>query len=230
MIENFVERIPESLKSKPGAPFYSGRSAFSEPSDLYILGIHPGGEGGQSVREHIDWVMQRQSADWSIYRDECWDGAKPGQRPLQRNMLHLLKQVGKEPHKVPSSQAVILNSPDIPAFKRKYKRSFEELADECWPFHKAVIDELGVKVIAVYGKDSGDYVRQKLNARERVNEFSAFYGENKSKARTAQTYRTEDGKLTVVTLWLPGRGSPWWTNPDTDPTHLVVNALKGQRR
>ena len=59
MIENFVERIPESLKSKPGAPFYSGRSAFSEPSDLYILGIHPGGEGGQSVSEHIDWVMQR---------------------------------------------------------------------------------------------------------------------------------------------------------------------------
>lgn len=65
MIESFVERIPESLKSKPGAPFYSGRSAFSEPSDLYILGIHPGGihpggDGGSSVREHIDWVMQRQ--------------------------------------------------------------------------------------------------------------------------------------------------------------------------
>ena len=135
MIENFVERIPESLKSKPGAPFYSGRSAFSEPSDLYILGIHPGGEGGQSVSEHIDWVMQRAPADWSSYRYGRWGNANPGQRPLQRNLLHLLKQVGKEAHKVSSSQAVILNSLDIPAFKRKYKRSFEELADECWQFH-----------------------------------------------------------------------------------------------
>lgn len=91
MIENFVERIPESLKSKPGAPFYSGRSAFSEPSDLYILGIHPGGDGGSSVREHIDWVMQRQSADWSLLETRAGGGAKPGQRRLQRNMLHLLK-------------------------------------------------------------------------------------------------------------------------------------------
>lgn len=82
MIENFVERIPESLKSKPGAPFYSGRSAFSEPSDLYILGIHPGGEGGQSVSEHIDWVLQRPS-DWSSYRDGRWGNANPGQRPCK---------------------------------------------------------------------------------------------------------------------------------------------------
>lgn len=228
MIENFVERIPESFKSKPGHPFYSGRSAFSEPSDLYTLGIHPGGDGGPSIREHIEHVLQRQPADWSDYRDMRWDGAEPGQRPLQRNMLHLLKETGKEPHKVPSSQAVFLNALDADAFKRKYGRAYEELADECWPFHKAVIDELGVKVVAVYGKRSADYVRQKLNARERVNEFNAFFGENRSKARTAQTYRTDDGKLTVVTLWLPGRGHPWWTNPDSDPTHMVVNALKGR--
>ena len=32
MIENFVERIPESLKSKPGAPFYSGYCVKSKPN------------------------------------------------------------------------------------------------------------------------------------------------------------------------------------------------------
>ena len=43
MIEEFIELIPQSLYGESGAAFYSGRRAFSAPSDLYILGANPGG-------------------------------------------------------------------------------------------------------------------------------------------------------------------------------------------
>ena len=37
MIENFVERIPESLKSKPGHPFYSGYCVKPKPNSPLAL-------------------------------------------------------------------------------------------------------------------------------------------------------------------------------------------------
>ena len=226
MIEDFVNRIPQSVKLKSGTVFYSGRSSFSKQSDLYILGMHPGGEPHDTpesfISRDIEHVLNEKCPNWSAYRDDSW-GPPAGKYPLQRNVLHLLKQVGANPHDVPASEVVFLCSKNLHALERKEGEKYEVLADKCWPFHEAVIDKLEVRVVAVYGKRSGGYVCRRLNAHKQVDEFVATYGKGKSIA--SGTYTNDKGQF-VVTLWFPGMGNPWWTKPYSDPTGLVVDALK----
>ena len=195
------------------------------------MGINPGGGNPDnapesSISRHIEHILKRNCADWSGYRDDGWDN-KPGKHFLQRNVLHLLNKVGKKEleHKIPASEVVFLKSRGVSDLKRLYGKGYEELADECWPFHGAVIDKLEVRVVVVYGKRSGEYVRRRLNAHKQVDEIVATYGKGK---RIASGAYTNDKGQTVVTLWFPGMGNPWWTNPKTDPTGLVVDALSGQ--
>ena len=229
MIEDFAKLIPESLEDKSGSVFFSGRTAFSKPnpSGMYILGINPGGGDPDGkpeslISSHIEDVLKKKCADWSAYRDDHW-GFAPGKHFLQRNVLHLLCKVKAEPHEVPASEVVFLRSKNVRDLTKFYGKSYEQLADECWPFHKAVIDKLGVRVVVCYGKISGEYVCRRLDAHKQVDEFVAPHGKKKF---TSRTYRNTAG-LTVVTLWFPGNFNPEWTNPKKDPTKLVVKALAG---
>ena len=228
MIDDFAKLIPESLKCKSGAVFFSGRTAFSNPSNLYILGINPGGGDPDetpesSISSHIEYVLKKKCAKWSDYRDGSWGGLAPGKHPLQKNVLHLINEVGRKAHTVPASEVVFLGSRGVRDLKRLYGKGYGELADLCWPFHEAVIDKLGVQVVACYGKPSGEYIRRRLKASTQVDEFVASYG--KGKHLRSHTYRNDKG-LSVVTFWFPGIGKPFWTNPKTNPTGLVVNALQ----
>lgn len=226
MIDRFVEKIPESLKRKSGSVFYSGVSSFSSQSDLYILGINPGGSPPNtpesSISKHIENVLYHKPPDWFDYKDGSWGDKPPGKHFLQKNVLHLLKEAKKNVREVPASEVLFLQSQNVRELKKFYRKSYEELADECWPFHKAVIAKLGIRVIAVYGKPSGEYVLKRLNADKLVCKFSAPRGKGEI---TSRAYRNKDG-LTVVNLWFPGNGNPYWITPGKDPTRLVVNALK----
>ena len=227
--QDFARRIPESLKQKTGYVFFSGRTAFSKQSDLYILGINPGGEDptdtpDTSLDSRIKEVLYNKKDDWAALKDDCWCGrceVLPCTHFLQRNLRHLIKQAGMNPRDVLVSEVVFRTSRGLATLDGKY----EDYADLSWPFHKAVIDTLGIRVIAVYGKPSGEYVRKRLNARNQSDEFVATYGKGK---RIASTSYTNEKEQTVVTLWFPGMGKPWWTNPKSDPTGLVVNALRDQ--
>jgi hypothetical protein len=44
MIEDFAALVPRALGSRSGEVFYSGRSAFGRPAELYLIGINPGGD------------------------------------------------------------------------------------------------------------------------------------------------------------------------------------------
>ena len=226
VVNRFVEEIPESLRQKSGSVFYSGVSPFSSRAGLYILGINPGGGPANSpessISKHIHDVLHHKRLDWLAYKDESWSGHAPGKHPLQKNVLHLLKVAEKNAREVPASEVVFLQSRGVGDLRRCYGKSYEELADECWPFHEAVIDKLGIRVIAVYGKDSGEYVLNRLTANERVAEFPAPRGKG---IITSSVYRNGDG-LTVVNLWFPGNGNPHWTTQGKDPTGLVADALK----
>ena len=226
--QDFARRIPESLKQKTGYVFFSGRTAFGKQSDLYILGINPGGGDptdtpDTSLDSHVKEVLCNKKDDWVALKDDCWCG-KCGGLPcthfLQRNLRHLIKQAEMNPRDVPVSEVVFRTSRGLATLDGKY----EDYADLCWPFHEDVIDKLEVRVVAVYGSRSGEYVRKRLNAHKQVDEFTASRGK---KTFNSRTYRNADG-LTVVTLWFPGNWNPHWTNPKTDPTGLVVNALKSQ--
>ena len=43
-VDDFAKLVPESYLDRSGAVFYSGRRAFSQPSDLYLLALNPAGD------------------------------------------------------------------------------------------------------------------------------------------------------------------------------------------
>ena len=43
-IESFATLVPCDLLDRSGKVFYSGRAAFSTPSDVYLLGYNPGSD------------------------------------------------------------------------------------------------------------------------------------------------------------------------------------------
>jgi len=81
-IERFAALVPKTLLAESGKVFYSGRSAFAQPSPLYILGVNPGGAPDnhptETVGRHTQKVLAELPEDWSAYRDEVWEGAVPG--------------------------------------------------------------------------------------------------------------------------------------------------------
>ena len=170
MIEEFAKLVPELLLDKSGEVFYSGRRAFGAPSELYILGANPGGtpEGmpDSTVSRHINQVLYDKPANWSAYRDESWYGRAPGKSLMQRGVLHLFKRLQLNPGEVPASELVFLCSKSLAEIP------FERLAEQCWPFHQAVIDRLGVKVVVCIGKRAGKFVRRQLNAHKPIDWFS----------------------------------------------------------
>ena len=218
MIEEFAELIPKSLLDKSGEVFYSGRRAFGAPSELYILGANPGGtpEGmpDSTVSRHINQVLYDKPANWSAYRDESWHGRAPGKSLMQRGVLHLFKRLQLNPGEVPASELVFLRSRNL----SELKGSFEKLASECWPFHQAVIDRLGVKVVVCIGKRAGEFVRRRLKAQSQTDEFV----EKNKRQWESLSHRNENG-IIVVTLTHASQAS--WTSPASDPTTLVKRAL-----
>ena len=59
-IESFAALVPCDLLDRSGEVFYSGRAAFSTPSDVYLLGYNPGSDPSdqrlRTVRSSIDEV------------------------------------------------------------------------------------------------------------------------------------------------------------------------------
>lgn len=223
MIQDFVKLIPGTLMNRSGSVFYSGRQAFGAPSELYVLGINPGGNAQEKHREtlriHTDKVLYREPESWSAYRDESWEGRAPGTWGMQPRVLHLFARLGINPGAVPSSNVVFVRS----ARKASLEGDYSELATECWPFHQAVIEELGVRVIVCLGQDAGNWARGRMGATRCVDEFR----EKNCREWTSRTYANVDG-LNVVVATHPSRAD--WTCPATDPTALVERALDRSRR
>ena len=218
MIEEFAELIPKSFLNKSGEVFYSGRRAFSAPSDLYILGANPGGapEGMQdsTVSRHIDQVLYHKPANWSAYRDESWHGRAPGKSQIQRGVLHLLKNLEIDPGEAPCSEVVFMRSRSLPELKGNY----EQLAAQCWPFHQNIINRLGVRLVVCLGKTAGVSVRHHLKAYTQTDEFV-----EKNKRQWESLSHKNDKGTFVVTLTHPSQVA--WTSPASDPTSLVKRAL-----
>ena len=221
MIEEFAELIPKSLLDKSGEVFYSGRRAFGAPSELYILGANPGGtpEGmpDSTVSRHINQVLYDKPANWSAYRDESWHGRAPGKSLMQRGVLHLFKRLQLNPGEVPASELVFLRSKDL----SRLEGDFNQLAEECWQFHQAVIDRLGVRVIACISNPASRWIRGKLGADTLLDEFQDTKP-GWTRGWKSQIHKNADG-IIVVRLSHPSRAI--WTHPDSDPTTLVKRAL-----
>jgi len=220
MIDDFKALIPESLLSLSGAVFYSGKVAFSTPSPLYIVGLNPGGssllQAKDTVQTHTDMVLREKPDDWSEYQDESWwEGHAPGRSGMQPRVLHLLRRVELDPQKVPASNLVFVRS----SRERDIKKQSKQLAELCWPFHRAVIGQLGVRVVLCFGKTAGTLVRTQLNASTLIQVFR----ENNKRRWESCSYKTPNG-VAVVVATHPSIAD--WTKPETDPSQLVLDVLQ----
>ena len=221
MIENFARNVSAGLLDQSGSVFFSGREAFSNKGKpLYILGANPGGDpdkqAGETVRLHIEKVL-RKPANWSEYRDESWAGSPPGTWRMQPRILHLLGRLGLDPGTVPASNVVFVRSRRLDKLKRA---DFKRFAEVCWPFHRAVIDTIEPRVVLCLGGDAAKFVRKKVGANERIGGFI----EANNRRWPSEVFRNGDG-LVVVRAAHPSRSD--WTNPATDPSGLVKDALDG---
>lgn len=220
MIGDFAKLIPEALWGRSGAAFHSGKRAFERPSAPYILGTNPGGDpqdqADETVSSNARRVLHDASGNWSAYRDESWKGRSRGAAPMQRRVLHMIRKLDLNPGEVPASNLVFVRS----RIESRLEGDFARLAQACWPFHKAVLAALRVRVILCLGRTPGGWVRDELRAREQVDEF-VEHNERKWKSRAF----TNAAGLAVVVATHPGRAD--WTTPATDPTGLVQRALSG---
>ena len=210
MIRDFAKLIPKSLSNRCGRVFYSGRSAFDSPSQLYILGINPGGDPrnhkAETVSSHTEWIRCTAPENWSAYRDESWEGCRPGRAKVQLRVLHLIQELGLDPGKVPASNVVFQRSKSKPRPKEK----FELLASECWPFHEAVIRDLEVRVI-LYFRGANGFLRERLGTDIPVTE-----------SRGVRVYKNLEGQIAIE---VPHPSYNDWKNPRHDPSELVRSAL-----
>ena len=221
LLEEFTKLIPKTVMDMSGKVFYSGRQAFGSESNLYILGVNPGGSPEEypqeTVRSHTQWVLQSSPDDWSEYRDASWGtaGAAPGTQGMQPRVLHMLRRLGVNPGEVPASNVIFARS----ARKATLKGNYNQMATDCWAFHRAVIEELDVRLIVCLGSDAGNWVRRRLQAHQLVGKFV----EHNNRRWMSRVYASASGPRVAV-LAHPSIAD--WTNEQTDPSGLVVDVLR----
>lgn len=219
-LEAFARLVPESLLDCSGEVFYSGRAAFSGSRPVYLLGYNPGsnpdadrppGEELDTVRSSIEKACSRNAERFSLYYQE-WEKDRP--KDMQRSIKHFFLDSGLCPKLTPSSNCVFVRSPNvraIPSAKR------HQLEDACWPFHKAVIDELGVTAILCMGRDA-------FKALQRRFQDASLIDEQPWSARQAhRAYRTARG-MRLFQLVHPSYGH--WQSPKYNPAPLVRRVLE----
>jgi hypothetical protein len=212
-----LKSIPTELLYQSGKVFYSGRAAFFGPSDLYILGLNPGGDPEAQASETISANLERfweGPAWWSDYADESWHGAPPGTWGMAPRVLHMLASLDLDPRAVPASNVIFVRSSTEAALEANK----EALLQACWPVHRAVIDALGIRAVLCFGGTAGRWVRKRLGAEQRIDSFQEI---NRRRWRS-EAHATRDGPV-VLTLTHPGRAN--WCNSGADPTCLVRRAL-----
>ncbi len=219
MIEMFADLISPELSQTSDSVFYGRRSAFSGPASVCILGKNPGGDPvarpDETVARHADFVLSTAPDDWSAYCDEACTGRPIGEAQLQRGVQHLLAALALDPRQVPPSNLFFARSRQSTDFGAAEQNT---LIDLCWPFHEAVMHQLGPRAIICLGVDTGECVRQRLHAHELV----ATFAEQNKRGWTSRAWRNDQGLL-VLALTHPGRVA--WYRTATDPSPMVARVL-----
>lgn len=218
-IQAALGKLPDSMLRRSGSVFYTGRSAFAQQSDLYILGLNPGGspsvQAQNTIERNVQAWREESNDHWSAYTDESWEGRAKGTHGMQPRIIHLITKLGLNPRNVPAANVVFVRSKDEAALEKEK----DELLRASWPVHEAVLGSLGVRCVLALGTTAGRWVRQKLNAHELIAEF---FEDNERKWKST-AHCAEDGRF-VVTVTHPSRAD--WRNPAADPSALVQKVLR----
>lgn len=217
MFEELAQLIPVQLLERSGSVFYSGRSAFSGPAPLYLLGLNPGGSAEaqkeDTVAKHLQGALSRPEDQYSEYLHGEWYG-KPGTWGMQPRVRHLCDRLGLDACDIPASNLIFARS----ARERDLRSEKQALIDLCWPFHQAVIDMLRPKIIICFGQTAGNEVLSRLGGGEQVDCFK----ESNGRKWVSRLHQTQFGPL-VATLTHPSIAA--WNITATDPSAMVKRWL-----
>lgn len=224
LYDELLDLVPPSLHQESGEVFYSGASAFEQPSPIYLLGFNPGGDPSKAELSHYTIAADLQASreprrrDWSGFEDD-WREFGPGAVAFQRRVRHLITACGiADLRKVPASNALFVRSTRIETLDPQRTNA---LLRDCWAVHEKVISALGVRVVVCFGQAAGQWVRSQVDADDKAA-LDTFTEDNGRRWRSATHQGTND--IQVVTLTHPSVAD--WTNPRTDPTALAVRALE----
>jgi hypothetical protein len=216
-VEEFLSLVEPALRQFSGSVLYSGRVAFESPSNLYVLGLNPGGcairQAAETIGRNIKLALERP-ARWSEYADESWNGRPPGTYKMQPRILHLLGRLGLDARAVPASNAIFMRSSRLKDLAFETQDSLKA----CWPVHRAVISKLRVKTILCMGATTGEWVRTTLGADSQIGTWH----ESNVRRWAGSAYRNSLGQQ-VLTLPHPGIAA--WNAPASDPTDFVKRFL-----
>lgn len=195
--------------------FYTGREAWKRHTDVYLLGLNPGGDPiamrQNTIASHTNFVLA-QKRPWSEYRDSDWNNRPPGTFGMQPRVLHLLKALNRDPTLTPASNLVFTRTrSERDIVNKKY------LIDSCWRFHDAVIRDLQIRTVVCFGKTVGTVVRRRLGANELINTFT----EKNDRQWCSRLYRGNG--IYVAMLTHPSRVD--WSNCNADPSPLVASTF-----
>jgi hypothetical protein len=222
MMQDFLKLVDPALLPMSGRTFYTGRTAFAQPADIYLLGLNPGGDpeaqADETIARDISLLLNERPEAWSAYADESWRGFAVGAKKLQRRVQHLCRAIGEDPRAVPASNVIFVRT-TREAHMRDLKRDYLRA---CWPVHRAVIDGLGVKVIVCMGATAGAWVREMVGASTLRDRFV----EDNARRWVSETFDSDTGPA-VVTLTHGSIAD--WTAKASDPSGLVCTALERAR-
>lgn len=220
-LQHFFSFVPPDLHNKSGAVFNTGEAAFSRPAEaVYLLGINPGGDPDthqhETVSSHTQAVLRkRQQPHWCAYRDESWNGRRPGTSGMQPRIQHMFERLGIPIDQVPMSNLIFERTREQADLADRE----DALAQACWPMHDAVLRELQIRVILCLGGKCGEWVRTKLGATKPAGTFVESYP---GRSWRSKAWLNNAG-LHVIALSHPAKAD--WTAAAADPTPLVACCL-----
>lgn len=120
-------------------------------------------------------ILDMANPDWSAYRDEVWEGMAPGTYGMAPRILHLFGRLGLSPGNVPASNLVFVRSRNEATMGAA---TMQILANQCWPFHAAVIkEELKPSAVLCLGKTAKQARSQSTQPTRKLLSGTAVDGE-----------------------------------------------------
>jgi len=199
--EQILDVSKEHLKdllNRTGSILYSSFHTLKK-GEYYLVGINPGGSGGQTVGEHIEQLPKQESNAYN----EQWERGRsgklygPGQHPLQKRLRSIFRELGVELDDVCASNIVFFKSREV-----KELNNINDLAEDCWPVHQVILKVVRPKYILTFGALPFSIFSQELKF---VSLQPTDSGHGNWVIRTA---RSEDGQQFLVGLPHLSRYSP----------------------
>ena len=185
--------MPELL-DESGGVLYSAAETL-RPSDLYILGLNPGGGGGERIAARLGSLPTRTVNE---YLDADWSGGghryEPGQHPFQKRLAWFVEALGYDLRSTCASNLIFTRSVG------QEGAGYPGRADACWPAHELVLSIVQPRLILAIGNGPRSpyaYLRGKLGG-EDLTPMSSGHG-----SWTCKAFRSAYDARSLLVLGIP---------------------------